>query len=129
MNRDEAVEYSRQWTDAWNRLDVEEVLEHFDNDVVFSSPKALEAVGVPTVRGKRAIRDYWMLALQPVKSLRFTVVRVIWDPDTSELAIIYDREVNGRDDRASEILQFGPGGRVIRGEVFYGVRESQEHPL
>jgi ketosteroid isomerase-like protein len=127
MNRDEALEYARQWTEAWNRLDVEGVLQHFDDDVVFSSPKALAAVGVPTVRGKGALRDYWMMALQPVKSLRFTVMRVIWDPDASELAIIYDREVNGRDDRASEILQFGPGGRVVRGEVFYGVRESQEH--
>jgi ketosteroid isomerase-like protein len=126
MNRDEAVEYTRRWTDAWNRLDVERVLEHFDADVVFSSPTALATVGVPTVRGKRALRDYWMTALQSVKSLRFTVVRVIWDPDASELAIIYDREVNGRDDRAAEILQFGLEGRVVRGEVLYGVRESQE---
>ena len=67
-----------------------------------------------------------MMALQPVKSLRFTLVRVIWDPDASELVIIYDREVDGRGDRASEILQFGLGGRVVRGEVFYGVRASPD---
>ena len=124
MNRDEAVEYTRRWADAWNRLDVEAVLEHFDDDVIFSSPKALAAVGMPTVRGKEALRDYWMMALEPVKSLRFTLVRVIWDPDASELAIIYDREVDGGGDRASEILQFGLEGRIVRGEVFYGVRES-----
>jgi ketosteroid isomerase-like protein len=128
MNRDEAVEYTRRWTDAWNRLDVEAVLEHFDDDVIFSSPKALAAVGMPTVRRKGALRDYWMMALQPVKSLRFTLVRVIWDPDTSELVIIYDRQIDGRCDRASEILQFGREGRVVRGEVFYGVRESLEDP-
>jgi ketosteroid isomerase-like protein len=52
MNRDEAVEYARQWTEAWNRLDVEGVLEHFDDDVVFSSPKALAAVGVPRFAGR-----------------------------------------------------------------------------
>jgi ketosteroid isomerase-like protein len=126
MNRDEAVEYTRRWTDAWNRLDVEAVLEHFHDDVIFSSPKALVAVGMPTVRGKGALRDYWMMALLPVKSLRFTLVRVIWDPDASELVIVYDREVDGRGDRASEILQFGLEGRVVRGEVFYGVRESLE---
>lgn len=126
MNRDDAVEYTRRWTDAWNRLDVEAVLEHFDDDVIFSSPKALAAVGMPTVRGKGALRDYWMMALQPVKSLRFTLVRVVWDPDASELVIIYDREVDGRGDRASEILQFGLGGRVVRGEVFYGVRASPD---
>jgi hypothetical protein len=42
------------------------------------------------------------------------------------LVIIYDREVDGRGDRASEILQFGLGGRVVRGEVFYGVRASPD---
>ena len=41
----------------------EAVLEHFDDDVIFSSPKALAAVGMPTVRGKGALRDYWMMAL------------------------------------------------------------------
>ena len=31
--------------------------------------------------------------------------------------------VNGRPDRAAEILSFGLAGRVIQGEVFYGVAE------
>ena len=44
MNRDEAVEYARRWTAAWNSRDLEAVLEHFEDDVTFSSPKALEAV-------------------------------------------------------------------------------------
>lgn len=121
MNRDEAVDYARRWTDAWNRGDVEAVLEHFEDDVVFSSTKALDAIGVPTVYGKSALREYWRTALQSVKLLRFTLVRIIWDPDGSELAIIYDRQVNDRHDRASEVLRFGPLGRVVRGEVFYGV--------
>lgn len=121
MTRDEALEYARRWTEAWNNRDLDAVLEHFENDVAFSSPKALEAVGAPTVHGKAALRQYWATALQPVKSLRFTLLRVIWDPDGSELAIIYDRDVNDRHDRASEVLHFGPSGRVVHGEVFYGV--------
>jgi hypothetical protein len=47
--------------------------------------------------------------------------RVVWDPETSELSIVYDREIDGKHERASEILQFDGPGRVIRGEVFYGV--------
>ncbi len=121
MNRNEAVEYARRWTEAWNSRDLDAVLDHFEDEVTFSSPKALEAVGAPTVRGKAALRKYWVTALQTVTSLRFTLLRVIWDPDSSELAIIYDRQVNDRRDRASEVLQFGPSGGVVRGEVFYGV--------
>jgi hypothetical protein len=121
MDRRQANEYAYQWIDAWNRRDVEAVLDHFEDDIVFSSPKALETVGVPSVRGKSALRQYWVTALRSATSLRFTLVRVIWDQDASELAIIYDRQVNDRRDRASEILKFTPSGRVARGEVFYGV--------
>ncbi len=121
MTRDQAVDFAERWAEAWNRLDVEAVLAHFDDDVVFSSPKALDAVGVPTVRGKAALRSYWQTALRSVTVLRFSVVRVLWDSSSLELAIIYDRQVNDRRDRASETLQFGPSGHVSRGEVFYGV--------
>ena len=126
MNRDEAIEYAHRWADAWNRLDVEAVLEHFDQEVVFSSPKALEAVRLPTVHGKEALRDYWTKALQPVTSLRFTIVRVVWDPHTSELAIIYDRQVNGRPDRAAKILRFGVSGRVVQGRCSTELRMLED---
>ena len=94
---------------------------HFEDDVVWSSPKALHAVGCPTVHGKDALRSYLRAVLEPVTSLRFAVRRIIWDPETSELSIIYDRDIDGKRDRASEILRFGESGRVVSGEVHYGV--------
>jgi len=125
MNRTEAVEYAKRWIDDWNRRDVEAVLAHFDEDVTFSSPTALATIGAPAVHGKAALRAYWLAALQHVKSLRFSLLRVVWDPEGSELAIVYDRLVNDRPDRASENLHFDPSGRVVRGEVFYGVATGQ----
>ena len=121
MHRTEAIEYARRWSEAWNRRDIDAVLEHFEEDVVFSSPRALQVVGVPTVRGKAALGDYWRASQRRIDSMRFTVQRVIWDPQSSELSIIYDREVNGQHDRASEVLYFGKSARVARGEAFYGV--------
>jgi ketosteroid isomerase-like protein len=121
MNRIEAVEYARRWTEAWNRRDIDAVLEHFDEDVVFSSPRALQVEGIPTVHGRAAVREYWRTSLRQVESLHFTLRRVIWDAESSELSIIYDRDVNGQRDRASEVLHFGQSARVVSGEVFYGV--------
>jgi ketosteroid isomerase-like protein len=121
MHRDEARRYAEEWAEAWNRRDLEAVLAHFEDDVVFSSPKALQIVGVPTLRGKPPLRDYWRAALASVGSLRFTVRRILWDGAAAELSIVYDRDLDGRRDRAAEVLQFGPAGRVVRGEVFYGV--------
>ena len=57
----DAVAFSEQWVGAWNAHDVELVLEHFDKDVVFTSPVAAklmpDTAGI--VHGKPALRDYW----------------------------------------------------------------------
>jgi hypothetical protein len=120
-DRAAVIAYAERWAEGWNRRDLDAILGHFDDRIEFTSPKALAAVGVPTVRGKLALADYWRIALSRIQSLRFVVHRVIWDPATLELAIIYDRDVNGVRDRAAEILAFGPSGLVVRGEVLYGV--------
>ena len=70
MHRSEAIEYARRWSEAWNRRDIDAVLEHFEEDVVFSSPRALQVVGVPTVRGKAALGDYWRASQRRIDSMR-----------------------------------------------------------
>ena len=116
-----AREYAQRWAAAWNRKDLEEILTHFADDVSSSSPKALDAMGVPTVRGKVELREYWRRALARIQTIEFTVVRVVWDSGSREMAIIYDRHVNDRRDRAAEVLRFGSADLVVSGEVFYGV--------
>lgn len=121
MTREDAQGFARGWAEDWNRRDLEAVLAHFDDAVVWTSPKALRAVGTATVHGKAAVRSYLGAVLSRVEHLRFTVDRVLWDPASRELSIVYDRDIDGEHDRASEILQFGANGRVVRGEVHYGL--------
>ena len=116
--------FVREWAQAWNARDLDRVLVHFSDAIVFSSPKAVDAVGQPTVRGKPALRAYWERALTQISTLEFTVVAALWDASARRLAIIYDREVNGRSDRAIELLIFDGNGLVAAGEVFYGVSPS-----
>jgi hypothetical protein len=121
MTRDGALRHAAQWIADWNARDLDAVLLHFEDDVVFTSPRALAVVGVATVRGKAALRDYWTRALASIGALSFRLERVSWDPAASELAIFYEREVDGRRDRAAEVLRFGASGRVVEAEVFHGV--------
>jgi len=121
MTRDEAETFAHQWAAAWNERAVERVLEHFHENVTFTSPTAQAVVAVGTVRGKAALRAYWNTALERVTSLRFTVDRVVWDATTRELAILCTREANGSTKRISENLTFDADGLVISAEVFHGV--------
>jgi hypothetical protein len=113
--------FAAEWAAAWNARDLETILAHFTDQVVFSSPKALEIVGTATVASRPALRAYWARALGRIEHLRFTVVRTVWDPARRELGIVYDREVNQHRDRALELLTFSAEGLVVSGEAFYGV--------
>lgn len=121
MTRDQAQAFADEWAEAWNVRDVERVLAHFADDVTFTSPTALAVMGVATLRGKQALRDYWNKALARIATLRFTVDRVLWDPDGRELAIVYASEIDGRRRRVSESLTFGADGLVTSAEVFHGI--------
>jgi ketosteroid isomerase-like protein len=121
MTSDDARAFAAQWAEAWNRRDIEPVLAHFHDDVEFTSPTALAVMGVPTVRSKRALREYWTMALSRLASLRFTVERVLWDAGSRELAIIYTSETDGKMRRVSENLRFDAAGRIVVAEVFHGV--------
>jgi ketosteroid isomerase-like protein len=124
MTRETVETFAARWAGAWNRRAVEEVLEHFHEDVVFTSPTALAVVGSPVVRGKDALRAYWAAALARVGSLRFTVDRVLWDSTRRELAVIYTSEIDGKTRRVSENLTFDERGQVVAAEVFHGVHGS-----
>jgi ketosteroid isomerase-like protein len=121
MTSDDARSFAVQWAEAWNRRNIEQVLAHFHDDVEFTSPTALAVMGTPTVRGKASLRKYWTEALARLTSLRFTLDRVVWDPDSRELAIIYTSEIDGKAKRVSENLRFNAAGQVVVAEVFHGV--------
>jgi ketosteroid isomerase-like protein len=55
-----AMEFARDWEAAWNRRDVEAILEHFHDDAVFTTLVAKEMGFAEdgTVNGKDALRRY-----------------------------------------------------------------------
>jgi ketosteroid isomerase-like protein len=114
VNRPPAI-FAEEWAAAWNRGDVEAVLAHFHDDVVFTSPVAAELVpdsgGV--VHGKAALREYWRAALKLMPDLHFDIVGVY--RGESVLVINYR---NQRGALVNEVLEFD-GARVRRGHGTY----------
>lgn len=121
MDHKELENFVSEWAEAWNRRDIEAVLKHFHEDILFTSPTALAVVGSPTVHGKGALRSYWTTAISRIHSLHFTIDRVLWDSEHRELAIIYRSEIDGRTKRVSENLTLNEDGQVVVAEVFHGI--------
>lgn len=101
--------FARDWCAAWNARDVEAVLAHFHDYVVFTSPVAARVVpesgGV--VRGKDALRRYWSAALAALPDLQFEVVATYIG--TNALVINYR---NQRGQLVNEVLIFD--GELVR---------------
>ncbi|HEY1840616.1 MAG TPA: nuclear transport factor 2 family protein [Mycobacterium sp.] len=115
MSTPEPAGFAEEWSAAWNRGDVDAVLAHFHDDVVFTSPVAAELVAgsAGVVRGKAALREYWHTALKAFPDLHFDIVGVY--RGASVLVIHYR---NQRGTLVNEVLEFD-GGLVRRGHGTY----------
>lgn len=111
--------FAERWLSEWNRQDVEAVLEHFSDDVVFVSPRAKAIVGSPRVEGKIKLREYWTRAISRVQTIHFVLDHVISDGD--RMGIVYVAEIDGRRMRAVEFLKFGDDGLIHEAEAMHGV--------
>src|SRR5271170_703220 len=73
MDRAWAQKFVDSWEQGWNAHDLERVLSHFADDVVFTSPVAAQLLGDSdgVIRGKAALREYWTEGLRRIPDLRF----------------------------------------------------------
>lgn len=107
----EAPAFAREWIAAWNGRDLEAILAHYADDIVFASPKAATITGSPVVNGKEALRAYWREALDRAPDLHFQLLEVFAGSDC--VSIVYLR--NGAM-RVCETMEFS-NGIVVRGHV------------
>ena len=95
------------WQDAWNSHDLDAILIHYRDDVVFRSTKAIPITGAGEVRGRAALRRYWAAALDRQPDLRFEVQDIF---DGHEMLAITYRNQHGV--LAIETLHFDSDGMI-----------------
>jgi len=117
--RIDARAFADRWISEWNRKDVEAVLSHFSESVVFTSARAKATVGTSRVDGKSRLREYWTKAIDRIQTIHFTLDYVIRDGD--RIGLVYIAEIDGRRMRCVEFMVFGDDGLVREGEAMHGV--------
>ena len=62
----EATGFARRWVAAWNSHDLDDVMSHYDVNVVLISPVAAAILGDPAgaVEGNAALRNYFKCGLE-----------------------------------------------------------------
>jgi ketosteroid isomerase-like protein len=108
-------DFAERWCADWNSHELDRVLAHFAEDVVFTSPVAASLFPETGGRlvGKAALRAYWEEGLRRIPDLHFTIERVFGGIDT---VVIQYRNQKGAS--VGEVLRFD-GGKVVRGDGTY----------
>ena len=90
ISADQARDFAKEWIVSWNRHDLDAILEHYAEDVVFTSPFAARLVpgSDGTVKGRPALRDYFKAGLAAYPELCFTLRHVAAGVDS--VTLIYD---------------------------------------
>ena len=106
-----AREFSQNWVDAWNSHDLERILAHYDDEVLLTSPVALKLLkGDGTVRGKGALREYFLRGIQAFPNLRFDLIDALWGTET--IVIYYINSVRGS--KTAEVVLLNSAGKICR---------------
>lgn len=116
IDADFAQRFAREWVQAWNDHDLEAILAHYADDVVFHSPRirAVTKRDVDLVTGKTELRAYWGRALELLRDLYFEIDNVLTGSDS--VTILYTNE---RSQFVAETFTFDAAGKVIRSVSAY----------
>lgn len=99
--------FASDWISAWNGHDLERILSHYDENVIFLSPVSQRLTGNGRVEGKPALRAYWATAFERSPDLQFRLEAVY--AGAGALTIAYR---NQRDMAVTETFVFGDNGKV-----------------
>lgn len=116
MDAENAQQFAREWVKAWNDHDLEAILSHYAEDVVFHSPRIRMVTGrdVDFVTSKAELRSYWSAALERLRNLYFEIEQVL--PGSNAMTILYTNE---RSQHVAETFVFNRAGKVERSIAAY----------
>ena len=116
LTREFAEGFARDWLSAWNDRDIDRILSHYADDIVFHSPRISVVMDndASTVHGKKALQTYWTEALAKAPRIFFDLDDVLVSSDA--VTILY---TNHREEKVAETFVFNEDGEVSHSIAAY----------
>jgi ketosteroid isomerase-like protein len=114
------IDIARRWLDAFNRHDLEALLELYHDDAEHFSPKLKQRMPETNgmIRGKEALRKWWSDAFQRLPGLTYRAKFLT--ADSERVFMEYAREVPGEEIfSVAEVLQV-KDGLIRASRVYHG---------
>jgi ketosteroid isomerase-like protein len=119
MTPEQALHTAQDWVEAWNAHDLERIIAHYADPLMFTSPLVVQRLGRPdgTIRSRSELRDYFAMGLGPDSALRFELLEVLLGVDSMAL-----RYRNHRGLTVIEVMRINDAGLADRVTVHYSTR-------
>ncbi len=120
MRIEEARQTAGAWCDAWNRRDLDAIMDHYADDVAFSSPTVVKRWGIADgwLRGKAKLRENFAIGVK-APNLRFELIDVLLG--VSSMCVVYRRETGAL---VADLVEFDGEGKGLRVIACYGSSPS-----
>jgi ketosteroid isomerase-like protein len=109
LTHETAHSLAKHWIAAWNAHDLDEIMSHYDEQVILVSPIAAKILDDSSgiVKGKEALRAYFKKGLEVYPNLKFELLEVMWG--ISSVVFYY---VNQKGTKSGELMEIGAAGLV-----------------
>jgi ketosteroid isomerase-like protein len=106
-----AKKFATEWLHSWNSHNLDSIMAHYSEDIEITTPMIKMAAGIESgsLKGKKAVRDYWQKALDKIPDLRFELLETTVGVDS--VALYYKSVMNKM---AVEVMFFNEAGLVNR---------------
>jgi hypothetical protein len=108
--------FAKEWENGWNSHDLDAIMRHYRDDIVFRSRKAQALVGSGEITGKADLRSYWAKALARQPDLAFRVQKVFAGHEMMVISYLNHREI-----LAVETLYFDDQGLIYRAAACHDI--------
>lgn len=108
--------FAAAWLDAWNAHDLDAIMQHYDDAIVFYSPVVQQLNQEPTgkLQGKDALRAYFAKGLSAYPDLHFELQRVLPGVDS---VVLYYKSINNK--MSAEMMVLNKQGLVTEVRAHY----------
>jgi hypothetical protein len=111
LTQGQADQLAQEWLESWNSHDLDRIMRHYSEGIEFVSPFVLKLLNDPTrtVRGKKALRDYFSKGLVKYPDLTFYLQKVFLGVRS---VTVYYESVNNL--LAAEMMELDEHGFIAR---------------
>ena len=123
INEQQARQLAQGWVAAWNRHDLNGIMNHYADNVEFWSPTVISRQGIPSgkIQGKAKLREHFAKGLELFgNNIRFDLLQVLVGVDG--MTVYYRRE---NDAEVADVVVLDENNKAVHVRAFYSHRVGE----